>query len=325
MVEAVAGRGGAAPGRWSRRAGRGGWRGGRDPPSRPAVAGRSWPRSARETRGGERTGPTGAVMQTVDAELEVAVPPLRRASTGDAHGRGHVGDRRARLDAPAQQQSTLRGQRSVTVNHEDLRVGVSLRQLHTYSRRSSRWWTPTASPTSVRGTTVGLHDVDLVPGGVGERTVSSSFTVRVKAAPLTVVTVSPSRVKTSEVWYFALDDVVGEDVGEIAGGVSQERVERARREGCEVTGDRIRRPPSPSVAGAERARSLEDASACFSGRAWGVATLRVQRRPRLTASLPTPRTSGRHRPAVDPASCLPFDGFQRSTGRMYRQGTSPDL
>jgi hypothetical protein len=62
-------------------------------------------------------------MEAVDAELEVAVPPLRRAAAADAHGRGHVGDGGSRLDAAAHQQSTLRGQRGVTVTHEDLRVG----------------------------------------------------------------------------------------------------------------------------------------------------------------------------------------------------------
>jgi hypothetical protein len=35
-------------------------------------------------------------------------------------------DRGARLDTTAQQQSTLRRQRSVTVTHEDLRVGEPL-------------------------------------------------------------------------------------------------------------------------------------------------------------------------------------------------------
>jgi hypothetical protein len=33
-------------------------------------------------------------------------------------------DRASRLDSAAQQQSTLRGQRSVTVTHEDLREGA---------------------------------------------------------------------------------------------------------------------------------------------------------------------------------------------------------
>jgi hypothetical protein len=35
-----------------------------------------------------------------------------------------MSDGAARLDAPAEQESTGRGQRSVTVGHEDLRVGV---------------------------------------------------------------------------------------------------------------------------------------------------------------------------------------------------------
>jgi hypothetical protein len=46
------------------------------------------------------------------------------ALAGDAHGSGHVGDRAASLDALAKQESTGGGERSVTVGHEDLRVGV---------------------------------------------------------------------------------------------------------------------------------------------------------------------------------------------------------
>jgi hypothetical protein len=69
------------------------------------------------------SGPAGTVMQPVDAELEVAVPPLRRATPRDGHGRRHMSDRRTSLDPTTQQQSTLRGQRGVTVTHEDLRVG----------------------------------------------------------------------------------------------------------------------------------------------------------------------------------------------------------
>ncbi len=48
-------------------------------------------------------------------------------------------------DAPAEQESTLRGEWSVTVSHEDLREICWLGHLHTYLRRSSRSWTPTAS------------------------------------------------------------------------------------------------------------------------------------------------------------------------------------
>ena len=95
-------------------------------------------------------------MQPVDAELEVAVPPLRRAPAGDPHRRGHMRDRGARLDPPTQQQSTLRGQRSVTVTHEDLRGGVLASTPAHLQPEVFAWWTPTASPTSVRGTTSAL-------------------------------------------------------------------------------------------------------------------------------------------------------------------------
>src|SRR5438874_10102428 len=54
--------------------------------------------------GGRTSGATGAVMQPVGAELEVAVPPLRRAAPGDTHGRGHMGDGGAGFDPPAQQE-----------------------------------------------------------------------------------------------------------------------------------------------------------------------------------------------------------------------------
>ena len=62
-------------------------------------------------------------MQAVDAEFPVPVPPLGGALAGDGHRLGGVGDGRAGLDAPAEQQSTLWGERGVTVTHEDLRVG----------------------------------------------------------------------------------------------------------------------------------------------------------------------------------------------------------
>jgi hypothetical protein len=45
------------------------------------------------------------------------------ALAGDANGISGVGDRPTSLDALAQQKSTGRGQRSITVGHEDLRVG----------------------------------------------------------------------------------------------------------------------------------------------------------------------------------------------------------
>ena len=63
-------------------------------------------------------------MQAVAAELGVAVPPLRGAPAGDAHGRGHVGDGSTGLDAPAEQESTLRGEWGVTVRQENLRGSV---------------------------------------------------------------------------------------------------------------------------------------------------------------------------------------------------------
>src|SRR5947199_3486348 len=60
-------------------------------------------------------GTARAVMQALDSEFEIAMPPLRGTAPRDAHGGGHVGDRLAGLDALAQQQSTGRGERSVTV------------------------------------------------------------------------------------------------------------------------------------------------------------------------------------------------------------------
>jgi hypothetical protein len=66
----------------------------------------------------------GTVMQPVEADLEIAVPPLRCATTGDTHRRREVCDRCAGLDPATQQESTLRGQRGVTVTHEDLREVV---------------------------------------------------------------------------------------------------------------------------------------------------------------------------------------------------------
>jgi hypothetical protein len=65
-----------------------------------------------------------AVEQALFAELLVAAPPLVGALAGDPHGRSHVGDRRAGLDPLAEEQSTLGGERSVTVIHEDLREVV---------------------------------------------------------------------------------------------------------------------------------------------------------------------------------------------------------
>ena len=62
-------------------------------------------------------------MEPVDAELEVTMPPLGGTSAGDTHHRRDMGDGGAGLDSAAQQQSTLRGERGVTVTHEDLRFG----------------------------------------------------------------------------------------------------------------------------------------------------------------------------------------------------------
>jgi hypothetical protein len=47
-------------------------------------------------------------------------PPLRRAPARDPHRCGHMRNRGAGLDPATQQQSSLRGQRGVTVAHEDL-------------------------------------------------------------------------------------------------------------------------------------------------------------------------------------------------------------
>jgi hypothetical protein len=46
-----------------------------------------------------------------------AMPPLRRPSSRDAHGRRHRGDRAAGLDAPAQQQSAGLAELGVSVDH----------------------------------------------------------------------------------------------------------------------------------------------------------------------------------------------------------------
>jgi hypothetical protein len=67
--------------------------------------------------------PAGTVTEPLGAQLLVATPPLVGALAGDAHGIGGVGDGPTGLDPLAQQQSTGGGQRSVTVGHEDLRVG----------------------------------------------------------------------------------------------------------------------------------------------------------------------------------------------------------
>jgi hypothetical protein len=63
-------------------------------------------------------------MQTIDPELEVAVPPLAGTTPRDPHRLSHMSDRTAGLDTTAQQQSTLRREWSVTVTHGDLRLGV---------------------------------------------------------------------------------------------------------------------------------------------------------------------------------------------------------
>jgi hypothetical protein len=75
----------------------------------------------RALRGAQR--PAGPIVGAVGAELQVAVPPLRRALAGDAHRVGDMGNRDARGDALAQQQSARRGQWGVTVAQGDLREG----------------------------------------------------------------------------------------------------------------------------------------------------------------------------------------------------------
>jgi len=57
-------------------------------------------------------------METFGSELEVAVPPLRRAAAADSHRSCDMGDRAASFDSAAQKETTLRGQRGVTVNHK---------------------------------------------------------------------------------------------------------------------------------------------------------------------------------------------------------------
>ena len=64
------------------------------------------------------------VMETLDAQLEVAVPPFAGALPRNPHRFGDVSDRTAGLDPAAQQQSTLWREWSVTVTHGDLRLGV---------------------------------------------------------------------------------------------------------------------------------------------------------------------------------------------------------
>jgi hypothetical protein len=67
---------------------------------------------------------TGAVEETLTAGVDVAMPPLGRTAPRDAHGRGYMGDRCAGFDPLAQEESTLRRERGVTVRHEDLREVV---------------------------------------------------------------------------------------------------------------------------------------------------------------------------------------------------------
>jgi hypothetical protein len=73
---------------------------------------------------GTTRGPAGAARTILEAnlaELQVAMPPLAGALTGDTHLVGDMGDRRAGLDTPAKEESTVRGEGSVTVCHRDLR------------------------------------------------------------------------------------------------------------------------------------------------------------------------------------------------------------
>jgi hypothetical protein len=72
---------------------------------------------------GRGAGPARAVEKALPTELLVAVPPLGCALAGDAH-LGGMGDHPSALDPLTEQESTRRGEGSVTVGHEDLREVV---------------------------------------------------------------------------------------------------------------------------------------------------------------------------------------------------------
>jgi hypothetical protein len=67
-------------------------------------------------RGAVRT--AGAILETDQAFVLVAAPPDVGPIPRNTHGRGRMGDRPAGLDALAEQESTSRGQASVTVHQK---------------------------------------------------------------------------------------------------------------------------------------------------------------------------------------------------------------
>lgn len=67
-------------------------------------------------RGAVRT--AGAILETGAALVLVAAPPDVGPIPRNTHGRCRMGDRPAGLDAPAEQESTSRGQASVTVHQK---------------------------------------------------------------------------------------------------------------------------------------------------------------------------------------------------------------
>src|SRR5690606_18987679 len=75
--------------------------------------------------------PAGAVLQPSDAFVLVAAPPLMRALAGDVHRLRRRGHAPAGLDALTQPETTLRGERGITVHLSLLGCVVCLRQLHT--------------------------------------------------------------------------------------------------------------------------------------------------------------------------------------------------
>src|SRR5437762_11265152 len=77
--------------------------------------------STRSDTGSAAARSAGTVVETIRTQLEVAVPPLGRAATRDAHGASDMRGRGAGLDTPAKQQSTLWRERSDTVPQGDLR------------------------------------------------------------------------------------------------------------------------------------------------------------------------------------------------------------
>ena len=76
------------------------------------------------------SGPTRAILEARLSGLLVATPPLVSGLAGDPHRLGRSGHRPALLDHPAEPQSTLRGQRSVTVHREPSLALWVCQQLH---------------------------------------------------------------------------------------------------------------------------------------------------------------------------------------------------